>query len=142
VRSDPRTPTLLAAPILRTVLIIEDQADIRQLIRLTLEDQPLALHEADNGGAGWDAAQALRPDIVLLDVTMPGALNGVDVCRLIKADPRTRHAAVIMLTARSQLADRKAAIAAGANAYLVKPFSGKGLVKAVHSVTGDSDAMG
>lgn len=124
---------------MKKVLIIEDQADIRQLIRLTLEEQPLALHEADNGGAGWDAAQVLQPDIVLLDVTMPGALNGIDVCRLIKSDPRTRQSAVIMLTARSQPADRKAALAAGANAYLVKPFSGKGLVRAVHSVTAASE---
>lgn len=124
------------------MLIIEDQADIRQLIRLTLEDQPLSLHEADDGGAGWEAAQALQPEIVLLDVTMPGALNGLDVCRLIKADPRTRHAAVIMITARSQPADRKAAAAAGANAYLVKPFSGKGLVKAVYSVTPASAPLG
>ncbi|UCU98163.1 response regulator transcription factor [Acidovorax radicis] len=108
---------------MKKILIVEDHMDIRKLLKMTLEFDDFDIHEAATGDAGWTLARELRPDIVLLDVMMPGTLNGLDVCRLIKADPLTRHTKVIMLTARVQAADREAGIAAGADDYLMKPFS-------------------
>ncbi|MBU0749520.1 MAG: response regulator [Gammaproteobacteria bacterium] len=108
---------------MKKILIVEDHMDIRKLLRMTLEFDDFEIHEADTGDAGWAKAQDLRPHMVLLDVMMPGALNGLDVCRLIKNDPRMRHTKVIMLTARVQAADREAGAAAGADDYLMKPFS-------------------
>ena len=108
---------------MKKILIVEDHIDIRKLLRMTLEFDDFEIHEAATGDAGWDMACELRPDIVLLDVMMPGTLNGLDVCRRIKAEPLTRHAKVIMLTARVQSADREAGAAAGADDYLMKPFS-------------------
>lgn len=108
---------------MKKILIVEDHADIRKLLRMTLEFDDFEVHEAGTGDAGWAMAQDLRPHMVLLDVMMPGALNGLEVCRLIKADPRMRHTKVILLTALVQAADREAGAAAGADDYLMKPFS-------------------
>lgn len=108
----------------RKALIVDDQADIRKLILLTMEGEDFELHEADNGVDAWQKAQALRPAVVLLDVMMPGGLDGYQVCEKIKQDPTLQHATkVILLTARGQKTDIEQGQAVGCDAYLVKPFS-------------------
>ena len=108
---------------MRKILIVEDHSDIRKLLRMTLEFDDFDIHEAGTGDAGWLLARELQPDIVLLDVMMPGTLNGLDVCRRIKEDRELRHTKVVMLTARGQASDKEAGLAAGADDYLMKPFS-------------------
>lgn len=105
------------------ILIVEDQPDIRKLIWMTLEFGDYELHEAENGDDGWRKAQAFRPHVMLLDVMMPGSMDGLQVCAKIKSDPALRDIRIIMLTARGQKTDIEAGIAAGADAYLIKPFS-------------------
>jgi two-component system phosphate regulon response regulator PhoB len=107
---------------MRSILIIEDQADIRRLIRWTLEDGDYDIHEASHGNLGWTLAKTVRPDLVLLDVMMPGDIDGLQLCRMIKSDPELKHAVVVLLTARGQVSDREAGKSAGADIYLVKPF--------------------
>lgn len=108
----------------RKALIVEDQPDIRKLIMMTLEFEEFELHEADNGADGWLLAQTVRPQLILLDVMMPGELDGYQVCRKVKDDgllaPATR---VILLTARGQQSDFEQGQRAGCDAYLTKPFS-------------------
>ncbi len=113
------------------ILIIEDQADIRRLIRWTLEFEDYEIHEASNGQAGLEQARAVRPDLIMLDVMMPGGLDGFQVCAQLKADPALASIPVVMLTARSQQRDRDASDRAGANAFLAKPFSPLQLVETV-----------
>jgi len=109
---------------MKTILVVDDHADIRRLIRLTLEFEDYDIHEAANGEAALYMAQALRPDLVLLDVMMPGPMNGLDVCRQLRSTAAAGAAPrVIMLSARGQVSDREAGLQAGAEAYLVKPFS-------------------
>ncbi|MBP6764179.1 MAG: response regulator [Rubrivivax sp.] len=108
---------------MKRVLIVEDQPDIRKLIRMTLEFEAYEIHEAADGAFGLNLARATRPDIVLLDVMMPGELDGLQVCHRLKNDPDTRHIKVVLLTARGQARDREAGQQAGADEYLVKPFS-------------------
>ncbi len=105
------------------VLIVEDQSDIRKLIRMTLEFEAYEIHEACDGAGGLRMARAVTPSIVLLDVMMPGEMDGLQVCQAIKADPKLRHVKVVLLTARGQARDQEAGRAAGADEYLVKPFS-------------------
>lgn len=105
------------------VLIIEDQAEIRHLIRVTLSVGQYEVYEADNGVAGLALAKSIKPDLVLLDVMMPGELGGFDVCERIKADPELRGVMVMMLTALGQVSDIDTARDVGADAYWVKPFS-------------------
>jgi two-component system phosphate regulon response regulator PhoB len=107
---------------MKSILIIEDQADIRRLIRWTLEDGDYEIHEASHGQAGLVLAKAVKPDLVLLDVMMPGDLDGLQLCQIIKTDPLLKHAIVVLLTARGQVSDREAGKSAGADIYLVKPF--------------------
>jgi CheY-like chemotaxis protein len=105
-------------------LIVDDQDDIRKLIMITMECGDFDLHEADNGEDAWHIAQGLRPAVVLLDVMMPGGMDGYQVCAKIKADPVLKSITkVILLTARGQLTDVAQGNAVGCDAYLVKPFS-------------------
>jgi CheY-like chemotaxis protein len=108
----------------RNALIVDDQADIRKLILMTMECEDFDLHEAENGEDAWRLAQNLRPAVVLLDVMMPGGLDGYQVCEKIKADPTLQNRTqVILLTARGQRTDLERGMEAGCDAYLVKPFS-------------------
>ena len=108
---------------MKRVLIIEDQSDIRKLIRMTLEFENCEIHEADNGTSGLNIASVVRPDFVLLDIMMPGAMDGLQVCRAIKSMPALASVKVVLLTARGQVRDLEAGQKAGADEYLVKPFS-------------------
>jgi len=104
-------------------LIVDDQPDIRKLIMLTMESEDFELHEADNGVDALHMARNLRPAVMLLDVMMPGGLDGYQVCEEIKLDPDLRNTMVILLTARGQRTDIERGQAVGCDAYLVKPFS-------------------
>lgn len=114
-----------------SLLIVEDQPEIRMLIQMALEFENFEIHEAADGDAALAQLPTLRPDLVLLDVLMPGSRNGLDVCRAIKADAALSGTRVVMLSARSQPSDRQAGLAAGADAYLVKPFSPNELLRLI-----------
>lgn len=115
----------------KVILIVEDQADIRKLIRMTLELGDSEIHEAENGEAGWHMVKALRPDLVLLDVMMPGSLDGYQVCQKIRQEPGLRNTPVVLLTARGQQSDFEMGRQVGASAYLTKPFSPLELIDTV-----------
>jgi len=119
---------------MKRILIVEDQTDIRELIRMTLELEDFEIFEAENGDRGLQMAGDLTPNLVLLDVMMPGSLNGYQVCEKIRQDARLRKTKVVMLSARSQDADRAAGLKAGADDYLVKPFSPRELLQVVGRV--------
>lgn len=116
------------------ILIVEDQADICKLIRMTLEFGDFEIHEAHDGETGLNMARAVKPHVMLLDVMMPGLLDGYQVCSRIKQDPDLKQIQVIMLTARGQATDLQAGSAAGADAYLVKPFSPLELIERVEAM--------
>lgn len=116
------------------ILIVEDQADIRKLIRMTLEFSDFELHEAADGETGLELARSVRPHLMLLDVMMPGRLDGFQVCRAIKADADLQATLVVMLTARGQSSDVSAGEQSGADAYLVKPFSPLELIDRVEAM--------
>ncbi len=106
---------------MKKILIVEDHADIRRLIRMTLEFEDYAIFEAEDGEQGIRIAKEVQPDLVLLDVMMPGSLNGLQVCRLLKSRPNPPR--ILLLTARGRSEDFEAGLHAGSDAYLVKPFS-------------------
>lgn len=120
------------------ILIVDDQSDIRKLIKLTLQHLDDAeVHEAENGSEGWRLAQDLKPDLMLLDVMMPGELDGYQVCAKVKRDPVLgRQTKVILLTARAQKEDEEQGRKAGADAYLTKAFSPLKLLDLVDNMLG------
>lgn len=108
----------------KRALIVDDQEDLRDLISMTLEMEDFDIHEASNGEDALRLARELRPSIVFLDVMMPGAMDGYQVCEHIKKDDTLKDLVkIILLTARGQRADIERGVAAGCDAYLVKPFS-------------------
>ncbi|MDE1998506.1 MAG: response regulator [Burkholderiales bacterium] len=121
---------------MKRVLIVEDQVDIRELVRLTLELEDFDIQEADNGDEGLALATQWRPDLILLDVMMPGSLDGIAVCKRIKGDPSMKKVKVIILSAKGQDSDRHQGQQAGADGYLTKPFSPKQLLETVTKFIG------
>jgi len=105
----------------KKLLIVDDQSEIRKMLRIGLANTEFQLFEAANGEAALHLAYAEKPDVVLLDAMMPGILDGFSVCRAIKGDPQLAGAFVVMLTARDTPEDYKAGDSAGADAYVVKP---------------------
>jgi CheY-like chemotaxis protein len=105
-----------------TILIVDDHPDIRHLMRLLLE-RSYDLIESDNGLEALELVRRHKPEIVVLDVMMPGEMDGLQVLRAIKCDPDLKQTYVIMLTARGQASDIDFATRLGADVYFVKPFS-------------------
>jgi two-component system phosphate regulon response regulator PhoB len=122
----------------RTLLVADDEDGVRALVRMTLEGESLEILEAADGEQAVAMAREYHPDVVLLDVMMPGR-SGFDVCRDLKADPSTAGITIILLTARAQNADREEGQAAGADDYFTKPFSPIALLRKVDDVLGDPE---
>ena len=125
----------------KRILIVEDHADIRKLVRLTLEFEDYEIHEAGNADEGLEVVRRLRPDLLLLDVMMPGKLNGLDLCRLVKTDLSLGRPQVVLLTARGQSQDVEAGMNAGADAYLLKPFSPLKLIATIDTLGAQSSEL-
>ena len=118
----------------RTVLTIEDQPDIRRLIRMTLEFKGHRVIEAGNGAEGLELARRERPDLILLDVMMPG-MNGITVAQTLGADPALAAIPTVMISALGMPGDVESGLASGVRAYLVKPFSPWELLDKVDELT-------
>jgi CheY-like chemotaxis protein len=115
------------------VLIADDQPEIARLLYLTLEPLEVELLEAGDSDTALRLAVENAPDVAILDVMMPGNFDGLEVCRRIKGDASLRNCYVVLLTARGQQADLSAGQAAGADAYVVKPFSPLTLINMVEA---------
>jgi two-component system phosphate regulon response regulator PhoB len=116
-----------------TILLAEDDPDIRHLVTYKLTRSGFDVVEVADGRAALAAARADPPDLVLLDLRMPH-LSGLEVCRELRAGSRTAAVPIIILSARSRPQDVEQAFAAGATDYVVKPFSPRELVRRVESV--------
>ncbi len=116
-----------------TLLIAADEPHIVSLVRATLEDDSIRVLEASDGLTALECARSERPDVLLLDVHMPG-LDGVEVCRRLRSEAQFARAKIIMLTAAAQTADVARGLAAGADHYLTKPFSPIRLLTLVQSL--------
>lgn len=119
----------------RTVLLADDDPGLRQLVEATLGSDEFRLLHAADGEETLDVARREAPDLILLDVNMPRR-NGLEVCRILKAENETNAIRVVMLTASSSEADKARGRAAGADDYFVKPFSPVALLNKVYELLG------
>ena len=117
----------------RRVLIVDDERSIRMLCRVNLGASGMDVLEADDGRAGLELARRELPDLILLDVMMPG-LDGWSVARELAADKRTKDIPVIFITARADPADRRLGEQLGGVGYVVKPFDPVGIGELVEDV--------
>jgi CheY-like chemotaxis protein len=106
----------------KKVLIVDDEDNVRRLVAVTLDGGDYEVLQAKDGAEALEIAGREHPTLVLLDVSMPG-LDGIEVCRRIKADAATRDTTIVMLTAQAQAEVQRRATAAGCDTFLTKPFS-------------------
>ena len=117
------------------VLVADDEDDIRALVCLAVgKAGGTVVASVSDGTAALEAANADVPDLAVLDVSMPGA-TGLEVCAALRADPRTSGIRILLLSAGASLDDVARGLAAGADAYLAKPFQVSGLVHQVRTLT-------
>ena len=114
----------------KRILVIEDQADNRQILRDLLTNADLEVIEAENGEAGLAAAAAHKPDLILMDIQLPG-MDGYEATRRLKADAMLRHVPVIAVTAHALSGAEQEARAAGCDGYVSKPISPRQLLAKV-----------
>ena len=115
------------------ILIVEDELPLITLLRYNLEEAGFEVDEATNGDEALISVRERLPDLVVLDWMLP-AVSGIEVCRQFRRRPETRNLPVIMLTARSEEADRVRGLDSGADDYIAKPFSPKELIARVRAV--------
>jgi two-component system phosphate regulon response regulator PhoB len=131
-------PTELHNSPMQRVLIVEDEVDIADLIMFNLQRAGYEVLKAYDGISGAETAIRERPDLIVLDLMLPGR-DGYSVFREVRRDARTSRIPVIMLTARAQTEDRIQGLEAGADDYLTKPFSPKELVLRVNAILKRTD---
>ncbi|HOX24904.1 MAG TPA: response regulator [Candidatus Krumholzibacteria bacterium] len=120
---------------MRKILVCDDDANIRNIMEFSLEAEGFLVVSAADGDEARRLAASEQPDLVILDIMMPGS-DGLAVCRELKQQARTKHLPVLLLTARAGKKDREAGLAAGADDYITKPFSPQRLVDKVHGILG------
>src|SRR5919202_6148233 len=116
-----------------TVLLADDDPGLRRLVGVTLGTENFNLLSAGDGEETLSLARTLHPELILLDINMPGR-NGLEVCRLLKGDPKTAGIKIVMLTASGSETDRLKAAEAAADDYFVKPFSPIALLNKVYAL--------
>src|SRR3989442_6882691 len=120
----------LTAEVKRTILVVEDEKDIRDLVRYNLEAEGFAVVEANDGEVGLNLAVTERPALIVLDLMLP-RLSGLVVCRLLRTREETRQVPILILTARASEVDKILGLETGADDYVTKPFSPRELVARV-----------
>ncbi len=115
------------------ILVADDEPDISKLIQFTLERRGHEIILAENGQDALDLAKKECPDLILLDVIMP-IINGYEVCKLLREDPKTKNIPIIMLSGKTQKTEIEHGIELGAHSYICKPFSPKEFADTVENI--------
>ena len=115
------------------ILVIEDEEDIQELVRYNLSKEGYRVALNASGEDGLKAARLTQPDLIVLDLMLPG-IDGLEICRILKADSKTSHIPIVMLTAKGEETDVVTGLELGADDYIAKPFSPKILVARLRAV--------
>ncbi len=116
-----------------SVLIIEDEEDIQELINYSLSKEGYQTTAVTSGEEGLRTAKSKQPNLIVLDLMLPG-MDGLEICRLLKNDPKTQHIPIVMLTAKGEESDVVTGLELGADDYITKPFSPKVLVARIRTI--------
>lgn len=116
---------------MKKILIVDDREEIRDLVERTLRRRDWEILKAESGEAAIAVAKAEKPDLIMMDIMMPGSIDGLEATRILKSHPETKTCKIIILTAKSQPVDMKKADEVGADSYFVKPFSPLELMRKV-----------
>ncbi len=116
-----------------SILVIEDEKNIQELVKYNLEQEGFSVQHASRGDTGLEQARKSKPDLIILDLMLPG-LDGIEICKILKQNEKTSAIPIIMLTAKAQESDRIVGLELGADDYVTKPFSPRELVARVKAV--------
>ncbi|MBI4367990.1 MAG: response regulator [Candidatus Omnitrophica bacterium] len=116
-----------------TILVVEDEKNIVELVKYNLEQEGYRVLTASKGDIGLDLARKQKPALILLDLMLP-EIDGIEICKILKQDDQTSAIPIVMLTAKSQEADKVLGLELGADDYITKPFSPRELVARVKAV--------
>lgn len=119
---------------MKKILIVDDKTEIRDLVETTLDMGDYELLQAENGRSAVEKAAEEKPDLIIMDVMMPGELDGLAATRKIKDLPGLKGCRIVMLTAKGQEIDREKGFEAGADDYFTKPFSPLDLIRKVEEI--------
>lgn len=119
---------------MKKILIVDDRLEVRELVEVTLRVKEYRILEATNAREAIDMVRAEKPDLILMDIMMPGDMDGLEATRILKNDPETKECPIVMLTAKGQKSDIEKGLEAGAEDYFVKPFSPLELIKKVEEI--------
>ncbi|HYG77329.1 MAG TPA: response regulator [Planctomycetota bacterium] len=119
---------------MKTILIADDKPDVRSLVQTTLDLGDFKFLMAADGSKALELARTHSPDLIILDVMMPGGMDGYQVCEALKHDEKTKGILILLLTARGQEFDKKRGEEVGADDYFVKPFSPRELLDKVYAL--------
>jgi CheY-like chemotaxis protein len=119
---------------MKTILIVDDQQEVRELVEVTLRGNEFQILQSSSGEDAIAVSREKKPDLIIMDIMMPGGIDGLEATRILKGDRETQDIPVIILTAKGQEVDRKEGMAAGTLDYFPKPFSPLDLMKKIDSV--------
>src|SRR5437773_10787231 len=117
----------------RTILVIEDESDVADLLALNLRKGGFKISTAADGAGGLQKARDDRPDFIILDLMLP-KMSGLEVCRILKSDTATSHIPILMLTAKAEEVDRIVGLEFGADDYVTKPFSPREIMLRIRGI--------
>src|SRR2546421_2484610 len=130
---ETNTPTNRESQPTLKVLVIDDEENIIELIKLGLKYEGFQVESASDGSEGLAAAQRMDPNVIILDLMLPG-MDGLEVCRQLRINPTTRDIPILMLTAKDEVQDRVTGLETGADDYLAKPFSFEEFVARIRAI--------
>ena len=119
---------------MKKILVVDDQPTIRRLVEISLRSEDRKILEAESGERAIEVAQSELPDLIIMDLMMPGGMDGFEAVEFLNSNPSTQNCPVLVLTAKDQKAERLRAFEIGAGDYLAKPFKLDVLVKKVESL--------
>jgi len=119
---------------MKKILIVDDQVEVRELVEVTLRVEDYQIFQAKSGEEAIEIAKAEKPELIIMDIMMPGGMDGLEATRILKNDPETKGCTIVMLSAKGQDEDRKKGFEAGADDYFSKPFSPMALIDKIEEI--------
>ena len=119
---------------MKTILIVDDQLEVRELVEVTMRAGDYHILKAKSGEEAIEIVRTDKPDLIIMDIMMPGGMDGLEATRILKNDPETKNCKIIMLTGRNIDAIRKESLDAGADDFFAKPFSPLALITKVEEI--------
>ncbi|MCH7782883.1 response regulator [candidate division KSB1 bacterium] len=119
---------------MKKILVVDDQAEVRELVEVTLRSEEYEIIQAKSASEAIEKAKSEKPDLIILDIMMPGGMDGYEVCKILKSDPATKKITIIFLTAKGQEVDKEKGFDAGGDGYFAKPFSPLKLIEKIEEV--------